>query len=1132
MALKLIYGRAGSGTSDYIRKEAQANAGLLIVPETHTLSTEQYFASFGTLGLGGVEVLSFLRLAHANSDYGPLASSSIDPVGKNMALAAITEQIRNDLTILKGFSKHNGFSSEILKFIRECKRYGVTAEALAEASEKANQPSLAEKLHDLSLLYQKYCDFIADGYTDRDDDLIRLQNTLEQEAPYAGRFIYMDKFSSFTPLEYSVIESLLRQCQLLSIALPCEKEGFEFQFRSARETAERLIALAERSGIPYEELTFSGHPEENELTHLEKNYFSFTPIRYDHPVRRLSEFSAKDMKSETEYAARKILSLVRDSARFSDIAVIVRDTGSYDSVVKSVFDAHGIPFTNTERRTASEHALVVYVLSFLDTLTSGFALDPLLRYLKNGFCGISKSDADVFENYLLATGIKGSQFYRDERWNYRTEIFSQRMFSEKDEAFFDRINRIRDDIVSPFIALKKALSGTVSAEEFCRAIYGFFEETELKSKIETLYQRHISADRADDAAELIGVYNGIISSMDSLIACCGTQMLTAKNFTHIFSEGLSAVTMSLIPSSVDSVHFLNASRAKGMTFPYVFILGLNNGIFPAIPESQSVLTDSDRRLLKDELNIELAPDSIGLNYEELSLLYGTLTSAQKELYLSYPLKSEGLATLLPSPVIKKVEEIFPGIPRYTDTCLPLSSEEKAETPALSDAEKTEVVSPESSDDTGRQPLTPEDYISAPMPTLTHMLSALNQAADNNKQSDVVWREVYGWFREKDEYFLPHIPDSFSKMRYAAPLSETIISSVFPDGFKTSVSRLETFASCPFRYYMQYTLGARPRSEADFTRSDTGSILHFYMEALSRYIENHALTWQTITDEEIRRVASETTKAILENGSYYLKNSKRALYHLKRLETLSYKMLLLVKTQFEIGSFEPLGCEINFKHGGEYPSIPVKTPRGTVYLTGKIDRADVCHTDRGDFVRIVDYKSGNKTFSLPDVYHGLSLQLSIYMLALNQNTNSKPAGIMYMHLADEILNVDSTDEAEIEKERIKNLKANGLFLDDPAILYAMDNKNGENSPYFDFKSRATLQNFNDLFMHVRSVVSSLVDEMKKGTTAIDPKGIDKAPCEYCDYRSVCLSSSSCCQKEKIDGQNFWQAISTAKEGESR
>lgn len=1089
MHLKIITGSAKCNKNNIIARLASESDGLLIVPETHSLSAEKDLLKYSSaLGFGKAEVLSFRRLAHRFSDSGPLGKKTIDPAGKDMALALICQRHIKEFRSFGHSASKTGFSKKLLALISELKRYNIDPDMLKEASAKAPGRILSDKLSDISLIYEKYLAFIASGYTDSDDDLQRLCAYLYEHRPLSGRNIFIDRFSSFTGDEHNVIRALLEEAETVTVSL-CVKEGVQgFQFASSEETIDILKRTADAIGctVSFEQLPQNAS---GAAAHLENNLFSYNPRIYDGEADCLSLFTADSIYSEVNYVARTVLSLVKSGeADYSDISIVCRDADTYAPLLRSIFPSFGIPFTDTERVSAACHPLSVCVTSAVEAAIASVSTDPILRYLKSGFSGVSQEETDLLENYMLSCGIYPSQFFSDEKWNFKADIYNG---SKNDPLLTERINKVRDKILMPLSTLKASLKGKIDAEAFCRAVYTFMEETDLPSVTSKLINKYNKDGETDRAAKTEAVYNSIIRAMDSLIACSYGELLPAQKFFSVFSEGLMSVTSSIIPSGVTCVNFTSASRFKGSESPYVFIIGLNSGVFPRVPQNDGILTDSDKRFLSS-VGISTSPDTEHLNYEELSLLYAVMNSAEKKLYLSYPLKDITGSPLSESSVIGKITEIFPLIAKDSDSA----------------------------------PHDPAYYIASPDATKYKMLDRLNRFAANQgaAELDPTWLMLYDWYKKHD-VFIPEIPNAFSRMRRVFPLDKSITERLFPDGFKTSISKLETYSSCHFKYYMQYILNARPRSEASFAPTDIGTLLHSYAENVSRYIEDNRVSWRDISDAEIKKVLNATTTEYVENGPNILKNSSRSLYLVKRLESLAYKMIEKIKEQFVFGGFTPLGSEIIFDDGKEYGSIKIPTPDGTVTLTGKIDRADVLSLPEGDFVRIVDYKSGNKSFSFSKIFWGLDLQLSVYMMALSAN-GKKPGGMLYFKLDDPINNLDT------KRSLNDDVRLQGLLSDSPAFLSAIEPGAVPKNDYLSSKHYsaylASEENFGLIFSRIKKVIASLTAEMKKGRFEISPReAYDMSPCSYCAYKAACSDNAVCDVISNID-KNKWDFFKDANE----
>ncbi|MDP4133866.1 MAG: hypothetical protein Q8882_07625, partial [Bacillota bacterium] len=486
MSLQLIYGRTGSGKSELINKSLLQTKGLLIVPETYTFISEKQVAKLcGALGFSDIEVLSFLRLFHKLSDRGPLGEPSVDPAGKIMALSMITEQLHDELTLLKHSCEKAGFAESMLSFISELKRYSVSPESLLEASKNVASPLLSSKLSDISKIYSAYTAFLETGYTDRDDDLDRLYSLLLSKRPLEGKYIYIDRFVNFTVAEYKIIDAMLNQCEKVTVALPCEVGSLEMQFFTSQRAAERLTELAVTSGVEVNTPIMRRPISQGEKAHLEQNFFAFEPDKWAEETKNISVFIAKNRYTEIENAAREICRLVREEGyRYYDISVISRDWQNYDMQIKSVFRKFKIPYTDTSKESAGSHPVSLFILAALESVISGFTYEPVFKYLKCGFADITEEDIDRLENYVLATGIKGDAFIKEEKWNYRSSLFFGRDITSKELEELNALDISRRIVIAPLLKLKEGIKGKRTAKEFCTALYAFIKDTQLDEKIQ------------------------------------------------------------------------------------------------------------------------------------------------------------------------------------------------------------------------------------------------------------------------------------------------------------------------------------------------------------------------------------------------------------------------------------------------------------------------------------------------------------------------------------------------------------------------------------------------------------------------------------------------------------------------
>lgn len=1101
MSLRFIYGRSGSGKTDFIFKEIHSadRPAIIIVPEQYSHTAEARLSkATGIHGPGGVEILSFGRLAwRVLSVHEGAAARHIGSSGKVMLIYKILSQNKRRLSALKSALRERGVPAEISDLISEFKRYGQTPESLHNAAAGAKSQNLKEKLLDLALIYNEYEKAIAESFIDSDDDIARTADVILKNGLFFDHDIYIDRFSSFTPSEYRLIQSLLKASPRLTVTLcmtPNDTKRPEFAPTSI--TSSRLSALAKEFGVKLEPpvvLNASGKKRPPQLSHLESQFFSYPAEEFTGECANIFLFSAQNPLTEVEYTAREILRLCREEGyMFRDIAVAGRDMEKYSKYIKMVFGECGISCFLDQKTNILNHPVVIFILSALQIIISNFSYESVFTYAKSAFSRLAPQKVDVLENYVLATGLRGGIWKDSERWNVRAAVYSEREeLTEEEIEELKVADDVRQRISGPITELEEDLKAGETAAEKCRVFYEFMLRLGLPRRIEAMARIFEKSGRITESTEYRSVFNKVVDTLDSMVDAMGEEKLSIRSFFEILQAGLSEYEIGMIPQSIDGVMVGDVSRIRGYDVRALFLVGVNDGVFPAAPSLGGLLNDTDRNALQDA-GIELAPDSITRRIEEEHLIYKTLAMPSEYLFVSFAVADFDGKAYRPSQIVTRLLDLYPGI-KYSDDL-------------LGTPDKDKLFSKNSA--------------------FFALISALREG---NGNAGPVFSEVYEWFnenpawRERLESAVHHL----SYKNAASPLSRETVRSLWPDGLRSAVSRLESFSACPFSYFAKYTLNARERKTQGVNPADAGSFMHAFIDMFSKRLLENGRTWHEVDesyiDEEIEAIMGVLDSRL---NKYALQNSPRTARLFTRLLKAMRHSILVIARGITCGEFYPLGYEMTFSENGDFAPLKITLPNGAkVTLTGKIDRADALyHKKRGEtFVRIVDYKSGSKSFNLGDVFDGLDLQLAVYLTAVcEQNSNTKPGGMLYFRLDDPVVSANpSAENEEIEAARIEELKLRGLVISDPEIISKMDLSMERASNILPVKflrdgspggSIASELQFKALTKHVKKLVSSLSSRLLGGDTSISPykKGTD-TPCTYCPYGSICgfdLSMPGC------------------------
>lgn len=1101
----------------------------------------------GPNGAFGAEVLSFRRLAfRVFSEVGGIARRHLNAAGKSMMLFRIMDRLGNDLKVFSRTALRKGFTEILSDAITEFKRYDISPEQLLQTAERLPDGiPLKEKLGDLAMVYSEFERVLHLNYMDADDDLTELCKKLDQSVQFDGAQIWIDEFSGFTPQEYKVIGKLLKKasCVTVSLCTDCLSnepgDGAPMVFEPVRKTAVRLLQLAAEEGIPVDHPVMLGTSfcvsshlsktssklsktssgvidvssrflDSEALGHLERNFYKYPYQKYNKKTENVCIRVSANLYSEVEDTAQDVIGLCREKGlRYRDIAVTMRNPDSYAGIVQSVFTRFGIPFFLDGKRDIDGHPLIIFLMSALNIFSENWSYESVFRYAKTGLTGLEAHELDLLENYVLANGIRGNVWSRQSDWDYPVEYTDrQEEPSPKELERLAGINEARRRLAEPLMAFRSKTKGGVKAVEFCSALFELLIETGADKRIEELSQNLLDAGRLDKANEYRQVWNMVMEVFSQIVEVLGEETLGTERFSEILTAGFAGHKMGLIPPAVDQVLVGSIERARSHDIKALFILGVNEGVLPGTGGDEGLLSNMERDSL-GQAGLELAGNSEAKALEERFMIYMALATPSKYLWLSYPAADRDGRALRPSRVISEVRRILPFLNEQSTV-----AGNSAGSTSGSDAD-IEVGSE----------MLDMPQPAAPVPAFDEMVAQLRRFYDGEKIHSG-WRTIYNWFSRQEQWKdkCAVILDGLSYTNQAQNLSKDRAAKLYGKPVVTGISRMEAYSSCPFAYYVKYGLKAKERRIFGFDPVDAGTFMHNIIDEFSRTLVKKGVRWGDLDREWCRdEVSGLVDKLLAARGTNIPGGSKRYLYLSGRLKKTVEKAVMLIGRHIAASSFEPTGYEVEFGEKGRYPAIEIEMPSGQlVKMTGRIDRIDSMTNEDGTFLRIIDYKSGNRALKLGDVYYGLQLQLVTYLdavLGMDEGREALPAGILYFRLSDPLIRCgrNSTDE-EIEKAIMKELRMKGLVLADVKLIKAMDrdldgdsliipariNKDGS----LGRSTAATQEQFKLLRKHVRRILAAIGSGILDGNVTISPyKKNAITACTYCSYSSVCQFDTS-------------------------
>ena len=627
---------AERGKSSYIYREIaeqieKENTKIYIItPEQFSFTAEnKLLAEVKEGAVLQAEVLTFARMAYRiMQETGGANDTTLSQVGKSMLVDAILRKQKKNLTFL-GNSDEN--IEVVENAITEFKKHCISTQKLEEVSQKLEDTYLQAKVKDLTTVYEEYQNYLQEGYIDENDTLDKLVQNIEKSQQFVDTLIYIDEFAGFTMQEYQIIEKLLSMAKRVTITVTTDslwqKEVQEEDiFYDNKKTIERILSIAKAVGVTVEpevKLDKKYRFKTPELQYLESNLYATKYHKYGQHVENLSLFLAKNPYSEVEQVAKQIIKLVKEKKyRFQDIAIITKDISTYSGLVKAISEEYEIPVFVDEKKDLSQNIFVKYMLALLSIFAKNWSYDSVMDYVKSGFLKLDKEDIYLFEKYTLALGIEYKKWYEGE-WN-----FGEVTESEKEEI--EKVKAVRKQVITPLVSLKEKMNASKTYEDITKKLYLFLLEQNIQEQLQA------KAEELEKLGnlELAGLYemswNTVIEVLEELVMVFGKETVSFENYLLLLKTGLKTASLGKIPATQDVVLMGDVERSRSHKVKAVFLLGVNDGVFPSIHKEEGFLGDEDRRKLKEK-GIELAKGTLEQLYEENFNIYKAFTTAEEKI---------------------------------------------------------------------------------------------------------------------------------------------------------------------------------------------------------------------------------------------------------------------------------------------------------------------------------------------------------------------------------------------------------------------------------------------------------------------------------------------------------------------
>ena len=1093
MSLRYIFGGSGSGKTtkclDEIFQLAQSAQHKLyyIVPEQYSLEAEKKLvARFPGKSTVKAQVLSFERLAfHVLSETGTKQGDILDHMGKNMIVRKILNDVKPRLKYYKNAAVSFGLVKNISGSIKEFYQYKIKPEDI-------NTPENITigqkyKFEDIRLIYNEYKNFVENDFISGDTTLDLLCDNIEKSGLINNSIIWIDNFTGFTPQEYNVIGQFLKLAHTVNICINTKEKALQHNdltlddpYYESKYLINKLTQIAGEANIAIDPICFmensfrfSASPE---IRWIEQHYNDAVLPVYPHVNERVIIKSPGNKYDEIHDLAGEITRLVRDEGLlYSQIAVLSGNIDSYAPSIQNIFSRYNIPSFIDTRIGILAHPLVEFIRGLFEIRLKNWSYESVFRLLKTNLLPIGFDDIDLLENYVIAYGIKGWK-WKNVEWKYG--------FSERGSYDREKIHEIKSIIyesISPF-SENIGEKGVVNPEKLCRQIYEYLVNIGIEQKLNELSIEAAHSKNMQLYREHAGIWNTVMKVLDKIVSIFGNTPMSVKEFAQILDAGFASCDMGILPPAQDQVIAGDIYRTRLNEIKALFVVGATEDSFPKKAEDEGVFNDKDKLILKS-MDIELSFESDKQTYINSHLAYPVFTKASDYIYIYYPQSNINGKSLVPSPVVHKIRQLF--------------NEHNTQS-------KAQITLP-----------------GVMLKDLGNILTKKKEGISLNEFETA----LYDWYTE-NKAFSSHITKAQLESYNIKPLSKNVLSDLYKDNIRISISRLEKYVECPFSYFVRYNLKAAERDSYQVQNVDLGNVFHDVLEHFSRDLECSGLNWGELEFGEIESKVNAIFETIIQDDTtdiftYDIKSA----YILERVKKTAIRSIWALGKHISKGNFTPYGAEVDFGITSPVSGIKIEIDDNHSFtLTGRIDRIDLLDKNGEKYVKIIDYKSGDKKFDITDIYYGMQMQLLVYMGALlkrgdqilSLDKKPQPGGIFYFRLNDPVIDYKKASaSSDIYNKLLEEFKMSGLVLNEKDVIEGIDNNVGKSSAVlpvyvkstgeYGTKSNAlaSSEDFNSIIEYTSKKIQNIGKDIVSGNIDAKPyKKGTRTGCEFCNFASIC------------------------------
>ena len=1102
MSLNLITGAKKSGKTERmieLLKIAPADSYML-VPERNLLFYEKtILEKLGEASAFLTETLSFrklsLKLIEGSDKFGTVRL--LDNETRNMILSSVIMSNKKSLKLYREGGKSD-YCEMVSSQITEFKRHLITRETIESLIEdEETPPSLKDKLHDLKIIFPEYEKRLSDTFSDCDDIITTAARISEETNAFENKKVYIDGFTGFTAQELLLIKSMLTCGAEVFVSLDYTEQYGKIigdLYYSVGITKRKLASLCGETKIINCDGVADNNPEKE---HLIKNYMT-AKGKYKEKTRSIFYDVYPTPGEETNAAVSYVAEKIAGGAEPGDFLIIAADFERSLHFLGKQFEGFNIPYYGDIKNSVSELPVYSVIESVFEIILAPNNTDTAINYLKS-VCVSEKyrQSGFVFENFLRSSGIKGYILFGG--GGVDKLISSAYKFDRTTEP---QIREIYDKFILPLVELRAKIKKGASAKEYSAALYRFFEDISLPDIVTEIAEEFEKDGNRVRGLRYVQVYNALIEILEKSCLILSDSEISFVEFKNILNDNLSAKSIAGVPLGCNNVLITGLHSVPAETFPYVIFINANDGVLiPAAHEG--FINEEDRRFMqKKGVELSLSPEE--KTTEEYLKIFTVMTSFTKELIISSARFDPEGGELVQAEAVGYLYDIFDNIGGVRHT-------EKIYT---------------------KKTLLTEGV----MDIYGHLKS---EGADK-------LRALYN-----DKEFSASAGEVIKRIG-TPPKTDIVIDGIvdhLPETLPISITSFEKYRSCAFSYYLRYILKGKERDIYSINNAGIGTLSHMVLQRFSEKVKKDGRNFSDIDTDYIEKTIDPIVKrAVREVNDGLFASSRRAKFMAKKVKRSVKRTLMMLKEHFTRGEFTEYGFEMTFgRPDSSLPGLEIELGENKkILINGTIDRVDTLHTDGNDYIRIVDYKSREKTLDLYEIFYGINIQLITYLMVMLKSEISDkllPGGVLYLSMENPLISVTKKPDGEaLEAEIRKKLVMHGLILKNNDVAKAMDKELFDigSSDIIDIKldkeklfasgNVLSLDEFELLFAKTAGNIKKEAEKIFKGKFEIRPvKNGDSTSCDYCPYAPICCFDDKLCGAEEIEKASDADIMSILKEG---